>query len=202
MSTITIVKKSGCVAIAADTQASFGSRKLPAAHDRHAGKILQIGSSFVGMTGWGVQQLVLEHLFASAGEPPRLASKAEIFDVVLKLHLRLKQEYFLHPRSTDDDAFETSQLQLMIANPFGIFGVYSNRSVIEFERFWASGSGSDYALGAMHSIYESAADAISIAEAGVRAAVEFDDATGAPIESHSLRLAAPPVEERELLLKM
>jgi|SRR5688500_16920289 ATP-dependent protease HslVU (ClpYQ) peptidase subunit len=202
MSTITIVKKNGCVAIAADTQACFGSRKLPAAHDRHAGKILRVGASFVGMTGWGVQQLVLEHLFASAGDPPRLASKTEIFNVLLTLHQRLKQEYFLSPRSTEEDAFETSQLQLMIANPFGIFGVYSNRSVIEFERFWASGSGSDYALGAMHSVYESACDAIGIAEAGVRAAIEFDDATGAPIESHALQLSASPVEELELLLKL
>lgn len=202
MSTITVVKKNGCVAIAADTLASFGTRKLSAPYDRHAGKILQVGSSFLGMTGWGVQQLVLEHLFASAGEPPQLASTAEIFGVLLKLHQRLKQEYFLNPRGSDEDAYESSQLQLMIANRSGIFGVYSNRSVIEFERFWASGSGSDYALGAMYSLYESASNAISIAEAGVRAAIEFDDATGAPIESHALQLSASPVEELELLLKL
>jgi len=202
MSTIAIVKKNGSVAIAADTQASFRSRKLSAIYDRHAGKILQVGSSFIGMTGWGVEQLVLEHLFTSAGEPPRLASKTEIFGVLLKVHQRLKQEYFLTAQADEDDAFESSQLSLMIANPFGIFGAYSNRSVIEFERFWASGSGSDYALGAMYSVYESAVDALSIAEAGVRAAIEFDDATGAPIESHALQLSASPVEELELMLKL
>ena len=40
-----------------------------------------------------------------------------------------------------------------IANAHGIFGVYSMRDVIEYERFWASGSGGDYALGAMHALY-------------------------------------------------
>jgi ATP-dependent HslUV protease subunit HslV len=202
MSTITIVKKNGCVAIAADTLASFGTRKLAMTHNRNAGKIMRVGASFVGSTGWGANQTVLEHLFRSQSDQAQLSSTADIFELFLRVHVRLKQDYFLQPRSTEDDAFETSQLQLLIANSFGIFGVYSNREVIEFERFWASGSGSSYALGAMHSIYESAADAIGIAEAGVRAAVEFDDATGAPIESHSLRLTAPPVEELELLLKM
>ena len=200
MSTITIVRKNASVAIAADTQASFGSRKLSARYERHAGKILQVGESFIGMTGWGVQQLV--RLFASAGEPPLLANKKEIFGVLLKLHERLNEEYFLDLLLDECDAFESSQLSLMIANSFGIFGVSSNRSVIEFERFWASGSGSDYALGAMYSVYESAVDALSIAEAGVRAAIEFDDATGAPIESHALQLSAPPVEELELWLKL
>ena len=202
MSTITIVRKNGSVAIAADTQASFGSRKLSAHYERHAGKILRIGPSFIGMTGWGVQQLVLEHLFAALGEVPTLESKNEIFAVLLKVHERLRWDYFLTEQAGEDDAFESSQLSLMIANSFGIFGVYSNRSVIEFERFWASGSGSDYALGAMYAVYESAADALSIAQAGVRAATEFDDATGAPIESHTLQLSAPSVEELELWLKL
>jgi ATP-dependent HslUV protease subunit HslV len=200
MSTITIVRKNGSVAIAADTQASFGSRKLSARYERHAGKILRVGESFIGMTGCGVQQL--DRLIASAAEPPLLANKTEIFGVLLKMHQRLNEEYFLDLLREECDAFQSSPMSLMIANSFGIFGVSSNRSVIEFERFWASGSGSDYALGAMYSVYESAVDALSIAEAGVRAAIEFDDATGAPIESHALQLSAPPVEELELWLKL
>ena len=58
------------------------------------------------------------------------------------------------------------------------------------------------ALGAMHALYDSAADAVSSAEAGVRAAVEFDDGTGAPVESHVIRLPVLEVEELELLLKL
>ncbi len=36
---------------------------------------------------------------------------------------------------------EPSYLNL-IANAHGIFGAYSMRDVLEYERFWASGSGS------------------------------------------------------------
>ena len=201
MSTIAIVRKNGSVAIAADTQASFGARKLSARYERQAGKILRVGESFIGLTGCGVQQF--DRLIASAGEPPLLANKTEIFGVLLKMHERLNEEYFFVDLLREEcDDVESSPTSLMIANSFGIFGVSSNRSVIEFERFWASGSGSDYALGAMYSVYESAVDALSIAEAGVRAAIEFDDATGAPIESHALQLSAPPVEELELWLKL
>ena len=103
----------------------------------------------------------------------RLASRrrsdtAEIFDVFLKLHPRLKQEYFLNPRGGDDEAYESSQMTLLIANQHGIFGLYSMRTVLEYERYWASGSGSDYALGAMHAGYDTKA-ALEIAEAGVEA---------------------------------
>ena len=201
MSVITIVQKNGLVAIAADTQSSSGSRKMSAGHNRQPSKIARIGPSYIGLTGWSVHQQVLEHLFAGVAEPPALSSTAQIFDVFLKLHPRLKQEYYLNPRGGDDEAYESSQMTLLIANQHGIFGLYSMRTVLEYERYWASGSGSDYALGAMHAIYDAIADAVAIAEAGVRAAIEFDDGCGAPIESHSVPLEprTQPLEPLELL---
>jgi ATP-dependent HslUV protease subunit HslV len=203
MSTVAVVRKGGCTAIAADTLSSFGTRRLSATYNREPSKILRVGESYLGLTGWGVQRLVLEHLFASMSAPPRLSSKADIFDLLLKVHQRLKEAYYLSPRASEDDAFETSQLWLMIANAHGIFGVYSNRSVIEFERFWSTGSGSDYALGAMHAIYDMTADARSIAEAAVRAAAEFDESTGGPVESYVIPLAAGrAAEDFDLLLKV
>jgi ATP-dependent protease HslVU (ClpYQ) peptidase subunit len=135
-----------------------------------------------------VHQQVLEHLFAGVENPPVLSSAAEIFDVFLKLHPRLKREYFMNSGGGDDDAYESSQMALLIANQHGIFGLYANRTVLEYECYWALGSGSSYALGAMHAVYDAMSDAVSIAEAGVRAAIEFDDGCGAPIESHAVPL--------------
>ena len=202
MSTVTVVKKNGVVAIAADTLSSFGMRKMPAGYDRRSGKIFRIGESYVGLTGWSVHQQVLEHAFGSIGDPPALASTAEIFDVFLALHPRLKQHYFLNPRISEDDAYESAHMSLLIANRHGIFGLYAMRSVIEHDRFWASGSGADYALGAMHAVYDGVGDAAAIAEAGVRAGVEFDDGTAAPVESHVIPLAgAVSVEELDRLLQ-
>ena len=54
----------------------------------------------------------------------------------------------------------------------------------------------------MHALYDTTSDVVAIAEGGVRAAVEFDINTGAPVESHVLRLASAEVAEFELLLKM
>jgi ATP-dependent HslUV protease subunit HslV len=203
VSTVVVVKKNGTVAIAADTLTTYGSRKVSLTHTKQSGKILRVGESYIGMTGWAVSQQVAEHAFRSAGEPPALANTTQIFDVFLALHARMKQEYFLTPRVSDSAAFESSHLYALIANAHGIFGVYALRDVFEYERFWASGSGGDYALGAMHALYDTAADAVTIAEAGVRAGIEFDDATGAPIESYVIQLAVPPaVDVLELLLKV
>ena len=200
MSTVAIVKKSGSVAIAADTLSSFGARKLSATYATKAGKIIKIGESYLGLTGWAINQQVLEHAFRSATAAPAFASTVEIFEVLLKLHPQLKTEYFLTPRG-GEEIYEPTHINALIANEHGLFGVYSMRDVVEYERFWASGSGSDYALGAMHALYDTGADAVTIAEAAVRAAIDFDDGSGAPVESHVIRPVPAAVDELELLLK-
>jgi len=77
----------------------------------------------------------------------------------------------------------------MIANPSGIFAVYSMREVFEFDRFWSIGSGRDFALGAMYAIYEREADPAAIARAGIEAGAEFDTGTSTPITLHQVRIA-------------
>ena len=128
---------------------------------------------------------------------------AEIFDVLLVLHQRLRKDYFLNPRGDEHDPYESTQMNMLIANPHGIFGVGSLRTVTEYGRFWASGSGMEYALGAVHALYGRPGDARTIAEAAVTAAIDFDSGSGAPIESHVIRLASPgaTVDELELLLR-
>ena len=51
MSTITVVRKNGAIAIAADTLTSFGPRKLSAEYNRQPSKIFRLGASFVGLAG-------------------------------------------------------------------------------------------------------------------------------------------------------
>ncbi len=61
----------------------------------------------------------------------------------------------MKPDEEEDDPYESSQITALLANPNGIFfGVYSLREVYEYERFWAIGSGADYALGAMQAVYD------------------------------------------------
>jgi ATP-dependent protease HslVU (ClpYQ) peptidase subunit len=114
--------------------------------------------------------------------------KAAIYESFRRLHPVLKDEAFLNPKEEEDDPYESSQMTVMVANPWGIFGVYSMREVFEFDRFWAIGSGRDFALGAMFTTYETAKTAREVAQAGVVAGAEFDTGTAPPIAMHEVKL--------------
>jgi ATP-dependent protease HslVU (ClpYQ) peptidase subunit len=94
----------------------------------------------------------------------------------------------LRPDEKEDDPYESSQIDALIANPHGIFGMYSWREVEAYSRFWAIGSGRDHALGAMYAVYDNLSNAVEIARVGVGAGCEFDDGTGFPITSYQIAL--------------
>jgi len=187
MTTIVVVRKGGTAVIAADSLTTFGTTRLAPAYDRYPEKVTTYGDSFLGVAGSAAHQLVLENLLART---PGLDfhGKAAIYDSFRKLHPLLKDEAFLNPKEEEDDPYESSQMTVMVANPSGIFAVYSMREVFEFDRFWAIGSGRDFALGAMYTLYAEAKSAVAVAEAGVMAGAEFDTGTATPITLHEVRL--------------
>ncbi|MCI0564756.1 MAG: hypothetical protein MN733_40330, partial [Nitrososphaera sp.] len=101
----------------------------------------------------------------------------------------LKSDYFLTQGEDKESPYESSHMHVLIANPYGIFGVYGLRSVDEYNKYWAFGSGTDYALGSLHTTYDRFDDAEEIARAAIEAAAEFDNATGLPLTSYSVELA-------------
>lgn len=95
------------------------------------------------------------------------------------------------------EEYETTQFYGVAANPHGIFALYSYRSCQQFQRFWAAGSGRDFALGAMHVVYEGAKTVEEVVKAGLLAAAEFDGGTAGPYEMHSMDLIdAKPSRKR------
>lgn len=96
----------------------------------------------------------------------------------------------MNPRKESDDAYETSRMSAVVASPRGIFGITPSRDVESFPRFWAIGSGTEYALGAMFALYSRSDDVEEIARAGVEAGAEFDDASDLPVIVHRLELSA------------
>ena len=116
-----------------------------------------------------------------------LDSRDAIFKTYVKLHPILKDEYFINPAAHKDDEYESSQIDALIANPCGIFGMYSWRTIMEYEKFWAIGSGREFALGAMYSVYEQLT-AEQIAVVGVQAACEFDDGSGLPYTMYTVQV--------------
>ena len=187
MTTIVVVRKGDTAVIAADSLTTFGTTRLAPSYDRHPHKITRYGDSFIGVAGSAANQLVLENVLVRTANLD-FHGKAAIYESFRKLHPVLKDEAFLNPKEEEDDPYESSQMTVMVANPLGIFAVYSMREVFEFDRFWAIGSGRDFALGAMFSIYEKTKAAAAIAEAGVMAGAEFDTGTSTPVTLHEVTL--------------
>ena len=188
MTTITVVRKGGQVAIAADSLTTFGETRLAAGYQTSR-KIFRVGDSWIGLAGSAAHAPVLRRALAllpAAGR--RLDSRDAIFDTFVRLHPVLKDQFFLNTKEDDDDPYESSQFTMLVANPSGIYGVYSYREVFEFERFWAMGSGRSFALGAMHAGFAGASSARDLAALGVQAGCEFDKNSGGPVRLHTLTL--------------
>jgi len=189
MSVITIVKTKKEICIAADGQVTFGSTKIAGTHITHSDKLYQVNNSVIGIVGWSAVAMILEHLISTKPEIFKLNSRLEIYDTLLKLQTILKENYFIETGDDDDERpVQTNHLHALIANKNGIFSVESYREVMEFSDYWAAGSGYSFAIGAMHALYTTDFSARQIAEAGVQAAIEYNDGCGLPITSKSIML--------------
>ena len=188
MTTVTVVRKGAQVAIAADSLVTFGDTRLPHGYETNA-KLFKVGDSYFGMAGTTAHFPVLRKALAALPvDDLKLHSRDEVFDTFLKLHPKLKEQFFLNPKEEDADPYESSQFTVLIANAHGLFGVYSYREVFEFERFWAIGSGRSFALGAMYASYDKLKTAREIATLGIAAGCEFDKNSAAPVRLHTIKL--------------
>ena len=190
MTTVVIVRKNGMVALAADTLVTFGDTRL--AHGYEANdKLFKVGDSWIGMAGTTAHFPVLRRALAALpADELKLHSRDQVFDTFLKIHPKLKENFFLNTKEEDADPYESSQLTALIANPSGIFGVYSYREVFEFDRFWAIGTGRAFALGAMYAALDKVKTARELADIGVRAGCEFDKNSSGPVNAHTIKLKA------------
>ncbi len=188
MSTIVVVKKASQVCITADSLTSFGDLQMGSAYDADFDKILECGSARLGIVGSAAHHLVMQSIVQQPDIKMDFSTRMNIFESFRQLHPMLKEKYFLNAKDEDDDPYESTQIDALIASPHGIFGVHSLREVCEYKKFWAIGSGSEYALGAMFAVYDKYDTAEQIAEAGVRAGAEFNNATAMPLTSYTVDL--------------
>ena len=187
MTTVVVVKKNGQVAIAADTLTKWGSTKESASYIANHQKIFPIEENYLGFSGSAQVQQILHNYCQENTKALDLHSVETIFKSWMPLHQVFKEKYFVN--SSSEHATETTQCYVLIANPYGIFGVDEYRFVEEFTRFYAIGNGREYALGAIYATYnDPEKSAEEIARLAVEAAAEFDDSTGLPITSFSVQL--------------
>ena len=188
MSTITIVKKAGQVCIAADSLTTFGDLKLGSVYDAAHEKIQTFKDSYIGIVGSAAHSLVVESVLHDEDVEIDLSSRMAIFETFRMLHPVLKEKYFLNAKEEDNDPYESTQIDGLIINPHGMFGIHSLREVSEYKKFWAIGSGSEYALGAMYAAYDKCETAEEIAQLGVKAGAEFSNGSSMPLSSYTVDL--------------
>ncbi len=181
MTTLVVVRKGNVAAIAADSLTTFGDTRLSDNFDASSDKMVRYGETVIALCGSAAHQLVYENLLSTAKDL-NFNSKSEIFETFRKLHAILKDQHYLNPKEEDEDAYESTHITALIANPTGIYGIYSMREVFEFKRFWAAGSGREYALGAMNALYDQLDSTEAIARIGVEAGATFDKNSSLPLQ--------------------
>jgi len=197
MSSLVVVKKSGKAVIAADSLTTFGRTKFGKKYQRNTEKILRFERSYIGIVGDAAHSNVFENIIEKYADDLSFNSRKHIFETYLHLHQILKDRFHLNPQVAEEVAYQSSQIDALIANEHGIFGMFEFREVHEFERFWAIGSGKAHALGAMYAVYDRIEDPEEIARIGILASCEFDNSCDQPITVYSLPLVEDSGEEGE-----
>lgn len=188
MSTLVVVRKGNKAVIGSDSQSTQGSIVISSEHRRNHHKIHQVGDAYIGFTGWSLMHNIFEDVIEKHPRELDFRSRKHIFKTFLFLHQAIKEDYFIESHEADKQPVESSQWDCLIACPNGIYAVDSYRTVVEYEKFWADGSGIRFALGAMSAVYDKLKDPIEIAKAGLTAACIFDDGSGLPIATHCIAL--------------
>ncbi|MHC5002938.1 MAG: hypothetical protein ACYTJ0_07430 [Planctomycetota bacterium] len=182
MSVVVVVSKQGRTVMAADSLTVFGdAQQLPPAN-AVTRKIRRVGDSLVGSAGWAIYDCILDHFLA--GRPaPELRDEQAIFGFFLALWHALHERYpFVNDQAQNKDSpFGDLDSSFLIANEQGMFKVSNDLDVFRFNQYYAIGSGGEYALGAMHALYDEPAAADEIAQRAVRGAIVFDVHCGGEI---------------------
>lgn len=178
MSVIVAVKKDGKTVMAADSQSNFGSQKF--SDDNLSDmKILRHNKSLIGFSGWTLYDNILkDFLSKKANGSLRLNTTASVYSVFRKFYSALSKDYAFndeHNRSKEDSSpFADLDTNFLIANKSSIFLISDDLCVSSFNQFYAVGSGSEYALGALYTLYSKDLDANQIAYEAVEAASHYD----------------------------
>jgi ATP-dependent HslUV protease, peptidase subunit HslV len=187
VSTIVAVIKNNVACIAADSLTSFGDTRQPAEYVTDYEKIIRFAEqNYIGIVGSAAHHLVMHNLIEKHADKINFSDRFSIFESMRQIHPILKEEYFLNSKDEDEDSYESSRVDALIMNSSGIFGLYSLREVDQYTRFWAIGSGAEFALGAMQVAYDLLDDAQAVARAGIEAGVCFDNSSALPMSSYHI----------------
>ncbi len=177
-------KGSGKVVIASDSQTSFGDFKTVSDTGR---KLIKAGNNRIGLAGWGIYSNLLR-LYLQ--ENSLIANtEIQVFEFFVKFWKAIKSDYnYVSDQSSPDlnSPFAELDSTFIVATPESIFYVADDMSVIEFEHYYAIGSGSLIALGALRVMHEDDYPIKDMAIRAVEAAIAMDSSCGGEVNMENL----------------
>lgn len=189
MSTLVVVRKDAEATIASDSLFCQGTIKVSPANKVNHHKIHQFKDAYIGFTGWSVFHNIFESIIEKYPDVIDLRSRSHIFNTFQELHRILKEDYHIDTNEKGDHPLESSQWDCLIVCPVGIFAVGSMREVLEYQKYWADGSGMQFALGSMQSTYNLFVSSAEIARSAIEASCELDDGSGLPVQIFTVTLS-------------
>ncbi len=183
MSIVVIVKKDKKIVIASDSLTSRDSLIISSQYKTNSEKFIKYQDSWIGCANDTMSTQMLLHALKNSKQEFSFEGVDNIYTSLLKLHKILKKKYYLEtkPRRVTNQIVEPTNMRLLIANSSGIYGVSKDKSIENFSKFWATGHGGAFALGAMYHVYDKY-DAVKIAEIGVQTACKFDEESALPMQ--------------------
>ena len=175
MSIAVAIKKNRQLALGSDSQTSFGSSRVPWDNLKTT-KIHRIGESYIATTGWGLYENILDDYLVRTPET-KVDTKHAIFTFFMTFWKELHDNYSFvkdQPDKDDESPFGSLDATFLVISPEGVFHVGADMSVTTFEKYYAIGSGADYALGAISVLYDYAPAALTICRKSLGAAIDFD----------------------------
>ena len=183
MSVIVAIRKENKIVMAADTLTTFGDSEVMPQENARTPKVGRIGDSLIGGAGWAVYDDILNDFLATRPTPD-LSSSRKIFTFFLEFWKALHEHYtFVNDQATQAcSPVGDLDSTFLIANAGGIFTVASDLGVTPLNRYYAIGSGGEYAIGVLYTLYERSDDISELATDAVKAAIAMNLQCGGAVD--------------------
>jgi ATP-dependent protease HslVU (ClpYQ) peptidase subunit len=187
MTILVAVKKNKRVYVGADRMTTFGNEY--ATDLVNGSKIIKLKHGYVATTGYSLLDNVIEHLYKTNNKliDNTFANRHDVFSFFLELYNEMKKSYTLV--DSGKDTYANFYNAFLVVTAKSIYGISSNLSVHEYDRFAARGSGSDYSLGCLYGCYELIDDGFEIARLALEAACRYSIYCKEPLDIIEVKVA-------------
>jgi ATP-dependent protease HslVU (ClpYQ) peptidase subunit len=181
MTCVVAAKKGSVISIAADSLVTLDPENNKFTGIANESKIIHATHFRIGYAGYGPIKHILELLLDTAPEDSPILWKSSKINNQRTAHEFMESYCDLFTEKLGEDY--DNKTDLLIVTKDHIFCCFPDE-VYEIGTYWSIGSGSPYALGKMHGLYEEVepGNLPMLTKAAVDSAINFSSSCGGPIQ--------------------